>query len=135
MNDHRESILRAIRAIDPDFDPDAEEPKSRPIVEAQIATLHETFARYAAPCPFQPGDIVTARAGYGHRGVGIPHVVLDVRPPTYAFAAHEPADTTSNAYGRRLDIRVAAIAEKSDNNAICCWWVESWEFETFVPKT
>lgn len=57
----------------------AVQPKATlPIPEAQIATLREAMARYAAPCPFVPGDLVTPREGYGYTDAGLPHIVLEV---------------------------------------------------------
>ncbi len=100
--------------------------------EEQAVTLKEVAQRYAAGCPFQPGDLVTPRPHHNLIGVGHPHVVLEViDDPLDAPVAGstKPSDYGNPAFGARLDMRTASVA---DDGVVCAWWGESWQFEPYV---
>lgn len=108
------------------------ESASLPVPEAQVMTLREVFARYDAGCPFEPGDLVTPRKGYGNGGEGRPHIVLcTARPPAPMTWPSDPSDTGSPMFGRRLDMRVAGLDGRATMTA---WWVESWEYEAWTGE-
>lgn len=101
----------------------------KPLPEALCTTLREVADRYARQNPFKPGDLITPCVAGDMKGAGEPHVVLEVRGrPEPDFAnAKSVADTTSNAFGRRSDIRVASRC----GDDIAPFWVESWQFELY----
>ena len=103
-----------------------EDAGQRPLPEALIMSLQEAHGNYAAGNQFMPGQIVTPRRGYDAKGAGEPHIVLETRAPEYDFRA----DVGSNAYGKRLDIRVAGMCSRGAE--LSAWWVESWCFEPYV---
>jgi hypothetical protein len=104
----------------------------RPIPEAQIATLLEAFARYAAPCPFKPGDLVTPRKGFGYTDEGAPHIVLEIREaPVCQFDITDRTSPASNLFGLKLDMRVACFRSSGDVEA---FWQESWRHETYQER-
>lgn len=95
-----------------------------------VATLREAAERYAAPCPFKPGDLVTPRAGFLYHGAGLPFVVLAVS----AFGNVAPdfqSGPSTPLFGARLDVRVAG----SLGSGICAWWQESWMLEPYTGPT
>lgn len=106
------------------------EPVALPLPEAQIATLKEACERYAAPCPFKVGDIVTPRKGYSTRGVGVPHVVLEVLAEPLQLMKADPRVMSMNCFGRRIDMRVLCHGET--DGELAAYWVESWEYEPYV---
>jgi hypothetical protein len=111
-----------------DDDLDGASSVARPLPEAQVATLKEVAARYAAGCPFKPGDLVTARPGHNVKGVGHPHVVLDTRSAEPSFNG----ESGSCLNGRREDIRVATIMR----GHVAAFWDESWHYEPYsLPET
>lgn len=92
--------------------------------EGQIARLLERLEVYKASCPFKVGDVVTPRADSSVKGAGLPHVVADIlEKPFYNFSG----DFGSNAFGRRVDVRVICF----HNGNILPHWCESWEFERY----
>ncbi|WP_024278598.1 hypothetical protein [Xanthobacter sp. 126] len=100
--------------------------------EEQAATLKDVAQRYAAGCPFKPGDLVTPRAQHNIKGAGLPQVVLEViDDPLDAPVAGstKPSDYGNPSFGARLDLRTAGIAE---DGTVCAWWGESWQFEPYV---
>lgn len=103
-----------------------------PLPEAQVATLREVYERYATGCQFRPGDLVTPRNGFNLRGVGIPHIVLEVRSPEDALrpASDNPQDTGSTRYYPRLDVRVAC--RHATDRSVCAFWQESWCHEPYL---
>lgn len=110
---------------------EAEEKEAgRPLPEAQVATLIEEFERYAAACPFKPGDIITPRATSSYRDRGVPHIVLEVaETPIRVFdAGDDLGDIHSTAFGQRLDIRVGVLSE----GYLVTFWQESWRHERYT---
>lgn len=106
--------------------------KSRPIDEAQVMELEALYARYIAPCPFKPGDLVTPRQNSNYTDNGVPHIVLEVAEiPLRNFTTKEPHDVSSHAFGCRLDVRVGLIA---DGERMIAFWQESWQLEAWAPK-
>lgn len=107
---------------------------AKPLPEAQVATLREVAARYTAPCPFKVGDIVTAKAGYNTAGEGDPHIVLEIAgvPVRNFETGDDPRNSSSMAFGRRMDMRVACFVDA--DGSINAFWVESWIFEPFVAE-
>lgn len=106
--------------------------KSRPIDEAQVMELEALYARYIAPCPFKPGDLVTPRPNSNYTDNGIPHIVLEVaEQPIRLFHANDPHDISAHSFGPRLDVRVAIIA---DGERMVAFWQESWQLEAWAPK-
>lgn len=102
---------------------------SRPLPEAQIATLREAFERYKGECPFKPGDIVTPRKGYGYRDAGLPHIVLEVlNEPLRNFEVTESVGTSSSGFGMKLDVRVACFTRDA---TVAAFWQESWCLEPY----
>lgn len=112
-------------------EPDAVQPL--PLPEVQVLTLREVYARYAEGCTFKPGDIVTPREGYAVKGAGVPHIVLSVglypAPPIWPA---DPTSASSSTFGKRLDMRVAAL--NAESGRMFANWVESWEFEAWVGE-
>lgn len=107
---------------------DKEAPK--PLPEAAVATLREAFDRYAAGCPFKPGDLVTPRKGFNHGGAGDPSIVLEVPDEAVRpFDASDPRSTANHTFGARLDMRVATIQDGD----VVAYWDESWAFEPYSP--
>lgn len=118
-------------------DDDAGEGSPQPIVEAQIETLREVCQTYHAGNTYKVGDLITPRRGYGTKGAGIPHVVIEVfDPPIRVHQVQNSLDSTSNGFGRRMDLRVATMSNgrRSGLVAVCCFHVESFEYEPFVIK-
>lgn len=99
--------------------------------EAQIEELKAAAARYTAPCPFVPGQVVSPRPGYGTRGVNQPHVVLEVRRDAECDMTDHDGMSNSAAFGRRLDMRVSCYV---DNETIRHFWCESFEYEEYNPE-
>ncbi len=102
---------------------DREERKHTPD-DVLAITLKEISARYAAGNPFKVGELITPRKGYGIKGEGRPHVVVEI--------ADKPLVSTSGGsgspeFGARLDIRV--ICEQCHVHA---YWMESWQFERYA---
>lgn len=119
------SLADFLREMHDDSD-EAEAPE--PIAEAQVATLTEAYARYAAACPFKAGDLVTPRCGYGTHCVGKPHVVLEViSTPIRNFECPDPRDRGCSGYGSRMDIRVACFTR----GTVAAFWGESWVYEPY----
>ncbi len=87
-------------------------------------TLKEISARYAAGNPFKVGELITPRKGYGIKGEGRPHVVVEIAEKPLV-----PGETNSGSpdFGARLDIRV--ICEQCHLHA---YWNESWQFEHYT---
>lgn len=103
-----------------------------PLPEVQIATLRETFARYSAPCPFKPGDLVTPRKGCGYKDAGVPHIVLEVAEnPIRVFDINTAVRSCSTDFGERLDIRVVSHCKSGD---LVAFWQESWRLEPYVEE-
>lgn len=107
-----------------------------PLPEAQVATLLEVAARYAAPVPFKVGDLVTPRKGYNIRDAGDPHIVLEVpKFPIRNFAmGDDPSAFGSAFFGARLDIRVGTF----DRGHVAAYWGESFRYEPYtgpMPET
>ena len=105
----------------------------RPCAEAQVMELRQIAARYAAGCPFKPGDLVTPLQGYNDRGAGEPHVVLEVpAEPVRLWTTSAPSDIGSPDIGERLDMRVACLAHVGEYLA---YWAPSWRFAAWTPDT
>ena len=102
--------------------------------EVAIEILKEFKREYGlflnGPCKFIPGDIVMPMKGMGNRYAGRPHIVLETLKPDAPYFCEDPA---SSGYGRRADIRVMAHVHGGDKVAM--FWVESFEFEKYVPKS
>lgn len=105
--------------------------ESRPLPEAQVATLLEEFAHYSQPCQFKPGDLITPRATSSYSDRGVPHIVLEVRDePIRNFAPGDDiSDVFSSAFGARLDIRVAIMVP---DGRVVTFWQESWRHEPYT---
>jgi hypothetical protein len=97
--------------------------KPLPLPEAQIASLREAFALYRQ-CPFKAGDIITLRTNSPNKHIGIPHIVIEVRPDAEICWKGEAG---TNFHGQRLDIRVACLVP---GGQIAPHWDESW---CYVP--
>lgn len=93
-------------------------------------TLQEVAARYASPCAFKVGDIVTPRNGYYYNNVGVPHVVLEVRDnPIQKFdIVEDMRDQAMPTFGARFDVRVATELF----GKIIAFWQESWALEAYT---
>lgn len=101
----------------------------KPIPEAQIAILREMHALYVAPCRFKPGDIITPRPG-SYKDAGEPHIVLEVREEpirNFDISANH-SEAFSNAYGVKLDIRVALL----QGDRVEAYWQESWRHDPYT---
>lgn len=110
-----------------------QEKKPRPLDEAQIMELQALFSRYTEPCPFKPGDLVTPRANANYTDRGVPHIVIEVADqPIRNFTTEDVHDIASHAFGCRLDVRVAVIA---DGERTVAFWQESWQLEAWPPKS
>lgn len=94
--------------------------------EGMIARLREYESRFGLPCPFKPGDLVTARLGgiMKETFVGIPHVVLEVFDPIIMDGEAGRPD-----YMRRVDMRVAQYTPGCDD--VVEQVVHSIEFEPY----
>jgi len=98
----------------------------RPLPEAQIATLQEMLALYAAPPPFRAGDIVTPRRGGAVRGAGDPHIVLEVSSDASCQWGHEAG---SNMWGARPNVRIGCLS--GAKGTLSAFWVEHWQLEAY----
>lgn len=108
-----------------------------------LARLSLTSRLYAEPCPFRIGELVTPRADSKAKGVGEPHVVIEVlsgalfpaegqswSPPIVLREPTADAGTTgSNQYGQVLDMRVACMR----SGVTLAYVVESQDFEAWTP--
>lgn len=105
----------------------------QPIPEAVVHELRGLCQRYAAGCPFKPGDLVTPRPGYNKRGAGDPHIVLEVAdsPHRNFVPCEDQSDTSSAHFGARLDVRVGA----SMGGDYVAFWAESWVLEPYAGPT
>ena len=89
-------------------------------------TLKQVAANYAAPCPFKAGDLVTPRRGYNTKGVGLPHVVLEVlASPKVVW---ENDNVGSPHHGAVWTIRVAC--EVGGN--IMAYWMHHYTVEPYT---
>jgi hypothetical protein len=70
----------------------------------QITQLQAMAERTANPCRFKVGDLVTVRHGMDVRGMGKPHVVIEVFSEPVVDRSSEPG---SNRYLNRYTMRVA----------------------------
>lgn len=93
-------------------------------------TLTEVAARYAAPCPFKPGDIITPRRGFHVRRHGEPHIVLEVfeSPVRITSIVEEITDVGHPVFGSRLDFRVCCEV----GGKITAYTAESWMYEPYT---
>ena len=99
-------------------------------LEAQVMDLQVLVAAYAAGNVYKAGDIVTPRPNCNLRGHGLPHVVLEAREPFYTFdSENDSENTTSCAYGRRLDFRIVCMA---DHGHATPYWAESWQYMPYA---
>ena len=99
--------------------------------EAQIARLQEAAGDYAdarRQCPFKVGDIVTPRPQYGTKGVGAPHIVVDVLQPHDVKPNFAGANSSSLHYGTRSDMRVLCML---DDSTMAAFWGESYQYEKY----
>jgi len=97
----------------------------RPHPDAQAEELKALYARYAAPCPFVCGDLVTPRKNSGIKGHGEPHVVVEV------IDGGLPSRWTNDrVHGFRLDIRLAFLVTDGEHYGL--GWFESWAFEPYT---
>lgn len=102
---------------------------TNPVPEAQVATLSEAAERYAAGCPFKPGDLVTPRKGFNLKGAGDPCVVVEVPEVPYRnFETSDPHDNGNPNYGGRLDVRILCFA----TGDVVAYWGESWKLEPYT---
>lgn len=90
--------------------------------EAQIMELRNYVNDYRGG-RFKVGDLITPRACASLNGAGKPHIVLEVRKDSEPYFGG--AEVVSNAFGRRLDIRVASV---SPYGRVVMHWAESVEF-------
>lgn len=93
--------------------------------EAQVMRLKEFADRYAEPCPYKVGDIVTPRPDVCLRGAGNPHMVIEVRETPIRDFTGRPG---TQDYGTRHDMRVAFFV---DNEDIVTLWQESHMYEPY----
>lgn len=127
MGRARGNPLASLAEMLADHDDEREAP--RPLPEAQIAELTALYERYAAGCPFKPGDLVTPRKSSPLARCGEPHVVLEVIAPAAPhFAIADPTDSDSQCFGARHDMRVGVL---SGHGRIVAHWVESFDFEPY----
>lgn len=98
----------------------------KPLAEAIVMELRETFARYGA-CPYKPGDLVTPASNASLRGAGEPHIVLEVAPD--ARPDFERGTPSTTVFGCRHQMRVLS---RAGDGALVAHWVEAFEF---VPWT
>lgn len=105
---------------------------TRILPEAQEARLREYNDLYQSMVQngtkFQPGDMVTPRAGYGTKGVGQPHVVLETRHAG-VIDPHWTNDVSASSNGKRQDVRVACFV---NDRSMVAFWVESFEYEPYT---
>lgn len=123
--DLSEILQRAAQSSRDDSDDRASSPP-----DVLCITLSEIAQRYAAPCPFKPGDLVTPRKGYNKKGAGQPHIVLEVfEEPVRTFDTTEDmADTGSPFFGAKLDMRIACEV----SGVIMAYCTESWNMEPYT---
>jgi hypothetical protein len=99
---------------------------------ADVAALRAAADRFNGPNPFKPGDLVTPRADSPLKGVGRPHIVLEIDPaPVSNRVPAFHGDANQSDFGARRDIRVASVCD-CDHGEIATHWAESWHFEVYV---
>jgi len=92
--------------------------------EGQIARLEEMLTNYQRQNPFGIGELVTPRADSGLKGIGIPHIVLDLRDDI------EPDWRQEHPLNRGCcdDFRIAYF---NDDETIVVLWQESFRYEAY----
>lgn len=104
------------------------EPMTETQRAAVVMDLREIAERYNAPCPFKAGDLVTPRSDSNLKGVGEPHIVIEVASEPIRFLpSNEVHDIGSMHFGARLDIRTATKVD----GTVVCHWGESFSFEPY----
>lgn len=107
---------------------DDEEETSPEEAIAQLEEAHKIYAASRKENPFKVGDLVHPRKGYGVKGRGKPHIVVEVRnAPDFDFTN---GDSSTPAYGQCFDIRIVCKIGKST----CFYWLESYAMEPFQTK-
>jgi hypothetical protein len=104
-------------------------------LEHCIAALKDKAHRMMAPCPFQIGQLVTARADADVKGSGRPHVVVEV----FDTPVTDPtAESGSNQFMRKYNMRVAHyVGNDMTVHAVDCSCFEAWtdaHADAFVAK-
>lgn len=117
----------AAMAAEADGDDDA--PKSRPLPEAQVATLREACAAYVAGNVYKIGDLVTPRKWSNNHGAGEPHIVVEIGDGTPHFAASDSHETGSASYGRHRDLRILCYG---NHESIVAFWAEAYQLEPYT---
>lgn len=96
--------------------------------DVQALRLREYAARYRAPNPFVPGDLVTVRKEAPYRGAGDVFVVVDVFEPIRRF----DGPPTNDDYSRIYSMRVARLWDNGDREAILGWAAHHVDYEAIT---
>lgn len=129
MKDLERAIAKILEGAEivPVLDDEGRE-ETQPLAEAVVMDLQELAGRYAAGCPFKPGDLVQPRRGYCSRWERQPHIVLEVLEKPLEPSYHDSEPSHSSGFGRRIDMRVALLTK----DGISPFWVESWTYQPFL---
>lgn len=102
-------------------------PKPFPMHSVAITTLREWQAGYDQA--WKVGDIVTPRKGSKMKGVGQPHIVVEVKARAMGLPTADGEPSSPN-FGALLDTRIMGFTPHGN---VMCWWMESWELERYDP--
>lgn len=100
-----------------------------PDAGTQIGALRSIADRYSQN-PFKTGDIITARAGHNIVATGRPALVVEVVPHNEARPRFEAQMLGTPHDGAMYDMRIIVWM----NGDYEPYWVESWQFETYVGQ-
>lgn len=105
-----------------------EKDKRKILPEAHLERVKEAAERYARPNPYKVGDIVTPRKDSGMKGVGEPHVVVEVlTEPRRTF---EGSGFGGSSFGANMDVRVMCLMD----DLTLAFWGESWMLDKWESK-
>jgi hypothetical protein len=92
-------------------------------VSDPLGVLRAAQERYAAPNPFRPGDVVTPRALTSMKGIGEPHVVLEVGEPRGSRPRTPPARPSARGTTSASSASSAATSAPSGSRG---WMLEPY---------
>jgi hypothetical protein len=99
-------------------------------LEATLLDLHGIKDAMQTPCPYKVGDVVTPKTGANTRGVGLPHVVVEVLDPPMRRQLSEES-TGSPDEAELIDVRVATVSARDLETRIV-YAMGSWKLEPWV---
>lgn len=126
----KEDFIRLLMSGSSDDDEDTpRRPKRTTILlEAQILTLRELAAAYAAGNIYKVGDLITPRRGVNLRHAGAPHMIVEILEPPIRKGESQKHSHGAVDFWARLDIRVVSFY----GDYVVPHVMESWQVERWV---